>query len=344
MLVSSLKYKFSKALEQRYQRFLTKRMPITNKQILSGKSIFILPSAFGFSFILFITLLFVLGTNYQNNIIILLSYLLVSFFITAMLHSFFNLSGTVLSIKSKEYAGFAQQNFSILIDVESNKQRFDFHFKFKDQNAVHLYQIEHGLNTVEIPYVQNKRGIYQPGRVKISSYYGFGLFVSWSQIDLGYIATVYPNSLPFNVSKLKNRQLDKSQQHENPATNGEKANGVEEFYELKTYQKGESYNHVAWKQLAKGQGWLSKKYADPTQTQMCLQLSDMPAVQLEKKLEQLCFLILEHHRNGTSFSVVLVNETIEYEADEHHVKKCLTALARVNSPGNMVSSLNKGTR
>ena len=340
----SIKSTMLSAIEPIYQRFLAKRMPMKNKQILGSKSIFILPSAFGFSYLLFIVLLFILGTNYQNNIILLLSYLLVSFFITAMLHSFFNLSGIVLSVQEKEYSGFAEQHFSVYIDIESNKERFDIHFQFKGQSASHLSQIIQGNSRCKIPYYQLIRGIYQPGRLKISSYYGFGLFVTWSQIDLGYTATVYPKASPFNTNKYIQRALAAKNIHSEITSSYSVNNGVDEFYELKPYQQGESYNHVAWKQLAKGQGWLSKKYTEQTDNNHCLILADMPASQIEKKIEQLCFLILEHHRIGTNFSVNLIHETIAQGHGELHLNTCLKSLSAFeNHAGeNKIARTTKG--
>jgi hypothetical protein len=58
--------------------WLKKRIPAGEEQALSHEKIFIFPSRFGFWFLILAALLFVLGTNYQNNLMRLLCTFLAS--------------------------------------------------------------------------------------------------------------------------------------------------------------------------------------------------------------------------------------------------------------------------
>ena len=166
-----------------FDRWLKKRMPAASTQALSNKNVFIFPTPFGFAYLAFLLLLFLLGTNYQNNVIILLSYMMVSLFVTCMLHSFFNLSGITFCIEEQGVA-YAKQKYLIPIKINSSKPRFDLTFQFpvkyqlsllKSDKAksivIHSHRsiINAGDTEVLIPFTPAKRGLISPGRVKISS-------------------------------------------------------------------------------------------------------------------------------------------------------------------------------
>ena len=335
MFYSSVKFRLKHALKLPFQhifaKWLAKRIPANNQQQLTSKNIFIFPSLFGFAFLAFILLLFLLGTNYQNNIVLLLCYLLVSFFITAMLHSFFNLSGIRLQADS-HVTGFAEQNLHLALTITTGKPRFNYQLAVKKQNTVVYNVIEAGKIKLTIPYCQPKQGVYSVERVKISSYYGFGLFVTWTHLDLAYQAVIYPKPLPFDNLKALAVMPQNSAVNNSGYQNQMTLRGNDDFFELRAYQKGESYNHVAWKQLAKGQGWLTKTYGEQQNQQRQLQLLQMPATTLEQKCQQLCFLILEYHQLGDEFSVQIFDNLIPLGHGEQHLEQCLTALAKVKLP------------
>ena len=60
--------------------WLNKRIPAATRFSLNHKNIFIFPSRFGGLYLFLCLGLFILGTNYQNNLMILLCYFLVSLF------------------------------------------------------------------------------------------------------------------------------------------------------------------------------------------------------------------------------------------------------------------------
>lgn len=317
-------------------------MPAQSEQQLTNKNIFIFPSLFGFVFLSFILLLFLLGTNYQNNIILLLSYLLVSFFVSSMLQSFFNLSGIKLTATSQA-KGFANQPIDLHFKISNRKRRFNYYFNFPAQKQVLYADISSGEHIFTVPYIVNERGIYDPGRLKVSSYFAFGLFVTWTHLNFKQKVTVYPEPLAFELSNKQylvtgSEKLDKAS---SIIYQGDIKPGVDEFLELKSYQRGESYSHVAWKQLAKGQGWLSKKYHEQESQPHCLALKHMPAINIEQKLQQLCFLIIEYNRIGQAYSIDLYGRLIELGSGEQHLNTCLTMLADFDTRYAMAPNLTK---
>ena len=75
-----------------YERWLARRLPAASQIVLDQKRIFIFPTGYGFFYLLVAALLFIGGINYENNLILALSFLMASLFLVAILHTFRNLS------------------------------------------------------------------------------------------------------------------------------------------------------------------------------------------------------------------------------------------------------------
>ncbi|MCF1437425.1 MAG: hypothetical protein LPD71_01320, partial [Shewanella sp.] len=90
-----------------WQRWLDYKLPPARQHTLSHSGIFILPTTFGIIWLLLVVLLFLFGTNFQNNLIIALSLIMVSIFNTCLIFGYRNLAGlTLKSTKPAQvYAG-----------------------------------------------------------------------------------------------------------------------------------------------------------------------------------------------------------------------------------------------
>jgi len=305
----------------RFNRWLKRRIPPASQHKLSNRNIFIMPTRFGFIYLVFVVVLFLLATNYQNNIIMLLSYLMASVFITTMMHSFFNLSAIELSA-DKKAAGYAKTNISFPIKILSPSRRLDLHFCFDDQQAFHLPQCDQGEQTIYVSCHYDNRGIYYPGRLKVWSEYSLGLFITWTRIDFGNQCNVYPEAIPLNIHQRNFSGVIK----ESAMVENNKS-GIDDFFELKTHISGEPLSRIAWKQFARGQGRLTKHYHEQQGTTCWLKITDMPNQGVEKQLQYLCFLINEYNHLGQVFGLDLGQNTISPSQGEHHFKQCLMALA-----------------
>ena len=341
-LYQAPKRKLKRIVNNRLNAWLRKRIPSKNSHSLSNKNIFIIPTRFGFSFLIFVFLLFLLGTNYQNNTILLFCYLLASLFITVMMHSFFNLSKITLSSSKKQYV-YANKTAFFPIIMETKKEHYDLNFYFVNNNksdhnsklhTTSLLHCKQGKNTVSIPYNASKRGLYNIGRVKVYSEYSLGLFISWSMLDFAHQLIVFPQPKKLHNIQQYLTSIDSSadQQIQYNST----TTGIDDFLELKTHIVGESQARIAWKQLARGQGKLSKHYQSQQGSLLWLKLSDMPSTDLEIKLSYLCYLIMEYGKSDCEYGVIL--NTTQYNKGEavqippntgfKHQRKCLVALAR----------------
>ena len=320
-------------IKSRFEQFLKRRVPGRYEHLLSRQNIFIMPTKFGFAYMFFVFLLFLLATNYQNNIIMLLSYLLASFFISVMMHSFNNFNGLKLQ-SSASYSGFAKQDINIPITINSLKKRYHLTLAFANQNDQHLAHLSHcetGNSEITLPFYANRRGIINLGRIKVSSEYGFGLFVAWSVLDFSHQIVVFPNPKEIETNEYNFSLEDESKASANAVS---ASVGMDDFSELKEYVTGESRARVAWKHFARDQGKYTKHYQSQQGGSSWLNLEDMPSHDIETQLSFLSYLINEYSNSKQVFGLKLGglnNIKIEPSSGQKHQEKCLYALAHYPS-------------
>lgn len=340
-LLSTILYQPKKAIgdfiNKRIDHWLNKRVPGSFVHTLSSRNIFILPTRFGFAYLFFDVLLFLLGTNYQNNTILLFSYLLASLFITVMMHSFYNFSQITFSSTAKQYT-YAKQVAYFPIKISVKKSHFDLNLHYANQSTlehtISIEQCEEGNTQVLLPYETLQRGVYDLGRVKVYSEYSLGLFTTWAMLDFSHQLVVYPQPKSFSRNQHQLSGIDTAQEHQSSRQNV--LSGIDDFAELKNHIVGESQARIAWKQLARGQGKLSKHYQSQQGSSLWLKLSDMPSTNIETKLSFLCFLILEYGKSEHDFGLLLDFDFIRPEkplvkikpsTGQQHQQNCLLALA-----------------
>lgn len=329
-------------IKKRLEQWLSKRVPSNATHSLSNRNIFIMPTKFGFAYLVFIIVIFLLGTNYQNNTILLLSYLLASLFITVMMHSFYNFSQLTFSSAAQQQC-FAKQQMSYPIHITASKKHFDVNIHFVAKNdalsKVRIEQCESGESQVSIAYLANKRGVYNLGRVKVYSEYPLGLFITWALLDFSHQLVVYPQAK--KLKSVNNFLAGLDDTSDNAQSQHLSEQGTDDFAELKNYVVGESQAKVAWKQLARGQGKLSKHYQSHQSSLLWLKLSDMPSTDLETKLSYLCFLIVDISQSNREFGLLLDTAStsgqsltkIDPSSGYQHQQNCLIALAEFKQNG-----------
>lgn len=338
---------------QAFRRWIAKRIPAKRQLTLSHRSIFILPSAFGLAWIGLILLLYLFGTNYQNNLVIGLSLLLASLFQTCIIYSYKNLSGLTLSAMKhpQAYAG-ETASFSVQLSSKAgaashsspsaNHQQICL--RFAKQHHVRVQSVFE-VSLAHVPFDGSKRGRLRPERITVESYFPLGLCRTWSYVDLDLEQIVFAKPKPADL-KLRSTQQD-LQEHQQ----GQQRAGIDEFNELRPFVQGESLKQVAWKQWAQGKGLLTKTFSQPQGKPLWLLLSHTSGQDLEDRLSKLAWQVDELSRRSQVFGLVLDDvHTINQNTGEAHRIACQQALALYMSPNakaafdqnNKASGANRG--
>lgn len=105
-----------------FQRWLNRRLPPANAVVLNQSNIFILPTRQGIYFLVLLFFMVLAAINYQNSLIFGLAFLLLSFFMVSILHTFGNLSGLTVQAGTAR-AAFAGEDASFSVRLSRQGER-----------------------------------------------------------------------------------------------------------------------------------------------------------------------------------------------------------------------------
>ena len=301
-------------------RLLRPHTPHAGGIVLVQRRIFILPTRAGVAFALILMLMLAGSINYGLGLGVLLTFLLASFGITAMLHTFRNLAGLrVTTVRSKAVFAGELARFSVCLHNPAQTQRHAIQLACGKHQGDVVDVASDGSSIASATLPAPKRGVLRPPRLVLYTRFPVGLYCAWALIDTDTQCLVYPKPalgtpLPLRV-----------------ATRGEAVGtgiGPNDFVGLRPYQPGDSARHIAWKAAAREHGLLTKQFSGGSAAELWLSFDLLPAtMDLEDKLSRLTRWILDAYAGGLAFGLKLPNTTVDIGSGEHHRERCLEALA-----------------
>ncbi|WP_461518149.1 DUF58 domain-containing protein [Porticoccus sp.] len=311
--------------QQRFSRWLTRRLPPSSAVSLGRRNLFIFPSATGFAFLLLSGLCWLAATNYENNLVFGITCLLASLFVVSILHSFANLSGLTVSCL-KVTPGFADKTLTVELLLRQPRSRFrdglGCSFTGSEKVMAAMFGVTECRVKLTVPAPQ--RGLHDPGRLCIESIYPVGLLRAWTYVDLAIRGLVYPRPL-FPDSFPPGRRTT----GEGLLQGGE---GGDDFVGLNRYRPGDSLKHVAWKHYAREQGLYTKHYGDVLDRQLWLDWDQFPGLDREARLSRLCGLLLQIVPLGQPYGLRLPGLILEPAMGDAHRQRVLAELALFEIP------------
>lgn len=302
-----------------FNKFLKNKHNV-NEISLQHKNIYVLPSKLGMQFLLIALLNFVMGINYQNNLILAMAYLMVVILVFSILTGYKNMRG--LSVKylfalnsyapKSPYARYQLQS-------TSSSQQVKLMISGSESETISLDDSD--KKTIEIALNCTKRGVYGLEKAKIISHFPFGLVSVWSYIQPSDVIYVYPTP-----KSAENLDIELHEELNDAGDNAQSRTGSDEFYQLTPFIIGSALNKVSWKHYAKTQQLLSKEFTSDTTQELALNFN-MLCGNTEYRLSQLCFLVNQLTEQQIAFSLTLPKKKISKASGDVHQTACLKALA-----------------
>lgn len=320
----------------RQKKWLNRRIPEASRYQLNNQSIFILPTKFGYIFLLFSLILFVFGTNYQANTVIMLSFMLIALFIVHMFASFLNfarLNVRIGSIKPVYVGTTAAVPLHIMPSRFARPARGTLWVSFWKIKRYQSIELDTVADYTNIRYFAAQRGVSQLPRMTLQCDFPLGLFRCWTHLQFTQHLTVYPHPIP---ATLPLEPIAKVTQQLNAAyANGKALDQPDEFDSLVVFQHGDPLHSVAWKHLAKTGDMLRKRFAGTSPERGYLSLPKHNNV--EKGLSQLAYQINQCHSKNAIYGLFLPTLIIAPDHSEKHKQACLAALAAFPHSANKSS-------
>ncbi|MBB4862399.1 uncharacterized protein (DUF58 family) [Pseudomonas nitritireducens] len=304
----------------RWQGWIARRIPPASSLQLNQRRIFIIPTRQGMAFGVALLLMLLTAINYQNSLAYGLTFLLLSLFIVAILHTYRNLGGLRLTALGAQPVFVGEQvAFRVRLEGEGRPRQAIAlgwsaeRLQFADVAADQAEEL-----LLSLP--AERRGWLRPGRLRVESRFPLGLLVAWSWVDLDQAALVYPHPLPGDLP-LQAGVADDDEE-------GARAvgRGVDDFQGLRPYQSGDSRRRLHWKAYSRGQGLLVKDFSALAGRNLWLDFNSLGG-DAEGRLSRLCHWVLQLSLRQQPFGLNLPDAQVPVGLGDGHREACLRALA-----------------
>lgn len=289
-------------------------------------------------FLATLLLLWLLGTSYQNNLVLVMTFLLLSLMHTCMFYTYAALSGLTIEGVSVEPCFMGEKaQLRCRISTRSGRQHQQVSIGWDGELATMVTINTNETQTITLPFSPTHRGWYRPERLRILSTYPLGLLTAWSKVDMDVEVLVYPKPITGELPDPHLRETS-SQDEDDPAAVNKSTSQKEDVSHLREYRMGDSLKHIAWKTYAKGQGLATKEY-DTEQTakrEQWLSWDDFAGLPNEVRLSRLCDCVLQAEKYDMIYGLQLPsmspteNDSSSLGSGTAHQKKLLRALALFN--------------
>lgn len=279
--------------------------------------IYCIPNKFGFvAFGLFLVTLSAAGT-YQNNLVFMMSFLLLSLGLIGILQTARNIRDvTIVDVNIKP--AFAGEITFVQIALKNPTQDIKLNLKTSlkwlggkmDTECQELQPGEIARVNLSLPLNQ-KRGIYKIKRLGLETLYPYSLFNAWKYEITDNEIYIYPK--PFGAD-LPSEWI--------------KANN-EDFSGHKKYVDGDSVSRIDWKVYSKTNDLYIREFKDSNRPQIHIDWAMAKQHDLEDKLSQLSLWIFQAHSKNINFEVQLPGFKSGMLSGEKHYKNCMEHLTRI---------------
>ncbi|MFM7314551.1 MAG: hypothetical protein ACKO0M_15545 [Cyanobium sp.] len=292
---------------------------------LALRNLYILPSRFGWLWLLGCAALYWMGVGGGSSGALLLAYGGLGLFLLAPFLTQFNLQGLELAC-GEPAGGFAGRPLLYPLQVSSRTDRLQLRAWLRQGTEDWSGTLAAGQSRIAVPWTPERRGLQRPGRLRLESRAPLGLFVCWTLWEPATPQLVYPAR---RSGPVEHRSLEAGDGGTS-ARDREATLGAEEWRELAPHRPEEGLGRVAWKRLARSGIRLSKRFSDPRPHQALL--SPAQGVPLETALEHLCDHCCRLAAAGEPFGLALGATVVPASTGERHLQRCLEVLARAEAP------------
>lgn len=285
-----------KGLKQQVSQWIAKRFQVDSVKTLLQKDVLVFIYKQGFLYLVLILITFIAGINYGNNLILGFCFLLSAILCISFYLTFKQLHDLKIEIVMPEVGQVNQPSIIKLMLKQHDKTVRYLRIQFSQQEQmIYVNQVQ---QTVELPVLPQQRGLYEFGVIKVYSTYPLGLVRAWTYL--------YPKQKIWIAPKAHDWQKE----HKNQPTSVH--DNLDEFKELRAFRQGDSYQNVAWKQVARGQGFFIKMFeAQANHQHLEIDYQQIPALGHEEKLSFMMGLVEQCEQLGDDYALILPHARLE---------------------------------
>ena len=291
--------------------------PVTT---LKPGRVYILPSGVGVVFGVMAFAMLLGAMNYNNNLVFLLTFVLVGLGLVSMHSCQRNLVGLTITFAGAEpvFAGDTA-HFCIALNNGAKNHRCQIRLTGGDKPSRTVDLPPGGSEILHLAVATESRGRVHLPHFAVRTQYPFELFRAWAWLHMDLHGLVYPSPAtrppqpPGSVRALGHRQHD--------------ARGEEDFAGLRKFQRGDSPRNVAWKAYARAGQLFSKRFSGADTSSQWFDFETLEGYALETRLSILARWIVDADRGGEDYGLRLPGSEFAPAHGAAQRLSCLEALA-----------------
>lgn len=285
---------------------------------LEYRHIYVLPTRFGMWFGLLLALTGVGGLNFNNNMALMLGFMLASIAQLTTLLVYRNLSGiTLTGLRAPPVFAGEPAVFKVLLENPEHRFRFAILTIMQDSKDCSDIRPRETVQ-MELKQKTRRRGWLEMDPFQIENRYPLGLFRAWSIIIPKARCLVYPQPTLNPPPLPKTGRGD-----EGTARLGE----GEHLHGLREYQPGDPLKNIAWKTSARQQKLYSRQMESPDQEACEFNWYLMKGGGTEENLSIMTAWILKAEQRQIPYSLEMPSDALPAGLGEEHRDACLEILA-----------------
>ncbi|KHF78462.1 hypothetical protein PJ15_1521 [Acinetobacter sp. neg1] len=302
-----------KGVKQQLQQWIAKRFQVEGSKVLLQKDVLVFIYKQGFLYLVLIVITFIAGINYANNLILGFCFLISAILCINFYLTFKQLHGLEIELVAPE-VGQVSQPLILKILFKQSVQTVRY-LRLDWQEQEHFLYLDQTQHSLELAVLPEQRGRYKLDALKVYATYPLGLVRAWTYL--------YPKQKVWIAPKA----YDWQKEHKSQLTSAQ--DSLDEFKELRTFQHGDSYQNVAWKQVARGQGFFIKLFeAQANHQHVEIDYQQIPALGHEEKLSFMMGLIEQCEQLGDDYAVILPHARLESGQGQTQLMKARLLLAQ----------------
>lgn len=301
-------------LERVRQRRGSPKLPFT----LEYRHIYVLPTRFGAWFGLLLAVTAIGGLNFNNNMALLMGFLLAAIAQLTSLLAYRNLVGMTLNSIHADPV-FAGESARFRIYLNNPEARPRLAVQVRSKKSIDTHDVgPHQTTALILEQETWRRGWALMDPFTIENQYPLGLFRAWSIVIPQARCLVYPQEATNPPPLPRTGRGD-----DGVANAGE----GEQFHGLREYQPGDPLRRVAWRASARHGKLYSRVMETPREEACELNWYLMGNRGVEEKLSIMCAWILRAERQQIPYSLELPSDALPAGLGEEHRDACLRILA-----------------
>lgn len=301
-------------LDRVRQRRGSPQLPFT----LEYRHVYVMPTVFGAWFGVLLAAMLLGGLNFNNNMALLLGFLLAAIAQLTTLLAYRNLVGVTLASIAAEPV-FAREQARFRVYLKNAEPRHRFALQVRNDASVDTRDVgpqETAALVIEQEAI--RRGWLAMEPFRIENRYPLGLFRAWSVIIPQARCLVYPRPAADAPPLPRTGRGD-----EGAAQVGE----GDHFHGLREYRPGDALRLIAWRASARHGRLFTREMETPRQEACELNWYLMGELDTETRLSILTAWILRAERQQIPYSLEMPGDALPADLGEDHRDACLRILA-----------------